>query len=42
MPVASSYADVINKVGVVAYLAGSHMLEERIDVHSPDYARNVG
>ena len=39
-----SVADVINKVGVgiIVYLAGSTILEQRVDVTSPEYAMRVG
>lgn len=44
LQVAYSVADVINKagVGVVVYLVGSNILEQRINVKSEEYALNVG
>lgn len=42
--IAFAVADVVNKVGVgvVVYLAGSTLLEERVDVTSKEYAVHVG
>ncbi len=44
LQIAYSVADVVNKVGVgiIVYLAGSSILEERINVKSPEYAMSVG
>lgn len=41
---AFTLADIVNKVGVgvVAYLVGARVLEERIDMHSKDFAMSVG
>ena len=42
--IAFSVADVANKVGVgvVAYLVGARVLEQRIDIRSREYAMHVG
>ena len=42
--IAFSVADVINKagVGVIAYLLGSYLLEQRVNVQSREYAEHIG
>ena len=44
LQIAYSIADVINKVGVgiVVYVVGSRLLEQRINVESAAYAMNIG